>query len=175
MPAALYPIFKQSALSQSALSVSVVVMIIGGEEVQPYPDSGSVFYKDEYGVLYRTVWEKSQAGGVSFFDFTTMISSPRPFSGPSHGYISDKKLFRNGICTIIRQVIRSVSDGYEIVAEGQSQFECYVQYNFSCDDAPSDVFRYHLDDFLTEELEMISEDINESEITGGTDITSGTE
>ena len=53
----------------------------------------------------------------------------------------------------MRQIIRTLNDGYMIVAEGSSQYIDYIQMNFPCGGGPTDPFKYHCDCVTLDEVE----------------------
>ncbi len=109
---------------------------------------GHILFKDEYDTLYNVDWRT--VSGV--IDFTSTVGQPFVWGKSRTGFMRDGVLFRRGIVTITRQVLRPFSGGYEIVAEGSSQYEDDIQMNFPCQTGPTDPFKYHLDRFLVDEL-----------------------
>lgn len=103
--------------------------------------SGNIFYRDDYDTLYYISW--ATVGSV--IDLTTITMQPYVWGKPSKGYVLNGLVFRLGIITVQRQVLRIISGGYEIVAEGSSQYEDYIKTNFPCEPGPTDIFKYHLD------------------------------
>lgn len=112
--------------------------------------TGSVLYRDEYDTLYKIDWET--VGNV--IDFTTVIEMPYVWGKPRTGYKRDGYLFRYGIVTVKRQVIKPLVDGYEIVAEGSSQYEDYIRMNYKCERTPVDNFVYHLNNISQDDVEF---------------------
>lgn len=102
--------------------------------------SGRIFYKDEFDQIYRVEW--STVGGV--IDLTSTVEQPFVWGRTPQGYIRNGVLFRRGVVTITRQALRPFEGGYEVVAEGTSQFEDDIQMNFPCERGPTDPFTYHL-------------------------------
>lgn len=116
---------------------------------------GSVFYQDEYEQIYRISWFTSNA----LIDFTTIIETPYVWGKSRTGYKDGTSLFRHGIVTVTRQVIRPLVGGYEIIAEGVAQYEDDIKVNYKCGEVPTDNFKYHLNHIL--------EDIIECAVTDG--------
>lgn len=112
--------------------------------------SGNVFYKDHYDTIYHVEW--NTVGTV--IDFTTITMQPYVWGKPSSGYVLNGILFRRGIITVQRQVIRLLTGGYEIVAEGSSQYEDFIQMNFPCATGPVDNFKYHLNCSTVDEIHV---------------------
>ena len=113
--------------------------------------SGQIFFKDSYEQFYSIKWDT--INGV--IDMTTVISQPYVWGKAPSGKIVGGVLFRNGVVTIERQVIRPFTGGYEIVADGVSQYEDLIQMNFPCQKGPSDPFKYHLNNGMIDECESI--------------------
>lgn len=108
---------------------------------------GSVFYADEYGQQYKIDW--STDNGI--IDITTITLQPYVWGEESKGYINNHILYRYGIVSVIRQLLRPIENGYEIISEGSSQYQDYIQTNFICATGPSDNFAYHLNCGLLDE------------------------
>lgn len=110
--------------------------------------SGNIFYKDEYDTIYRVEWKT--IGGV--VDITSIMMQPYVWGKEPKGYVSNGLVFKFGIVTVERQVIKFLDSGYEIVADGVSQYEDYVQVNFPCGVGPVDNFKYHLDSAMLDDV-----------------------
>lgn len=115
------------------------------------PPSGSIFFRDEYGVLYWTQWDTTQVDGVDIVDFTTITKSPHVWGEPDQGYVKDRQVYSRGICTTERQIIEPTELGYSIIAEGSSQSICFFQITFNCGGGPTDTFKYHMDNAVSGE------------------------
>jgi hypothetical protein len=111
---------------------------------------GDIFYQDDYEAQYRTVWET--VGDQ--LDVTSTISIPYVWGEEAKGFIKNGILFRWGLISITRQVLRTDDDGYEIVAEGGSQYCDYIQMNYPCQTGPSDPFAYHVDCAVSDQTEF---------------------
>lgn len=116
--------------------------------------SGTIFYQDEFQTIYHVVW--TTIGDV--IDFTSTVKQPFCWGKADSGFIRGGILYRRGIVTVTRQVLRPNAAGYEIVAEGSSQYEDDVQMNFPCQDRPTDTFKYHLDYPLVDDDEIVVTD-----------------
>lgn len=134
--------------------------------------SGNVFYKDHYDTIYHIEW--ATIGPV--IDFTIITMQPYVWGKPQRGYISNGILFKFGIVTIQRQVLKIIDGGYEIVAEGSSQYEDFIQMNFPCETGPVDNFKYHLNCSTTDKVDCVvssgprwadPDDINDSDVIWG--------
>lgn len=109
--------------------------------------SGNILYKDEYDQIYKVSWET--VGTV--IDMTTITELPYVWGKPQAGYIKNGIIFRKGVVSVTRHVLRILESGYEIVAEGTSQYVDYIQATFPCGPGPVDKFKYHLDHFVVDE------------------------
>jgi hypothetical protein len=119
-------------------------------EVRMMQPNGSIFFKDEYDVIYNIDW--STVGDV--IDLTSVTSQPGVWGKRPEGYIKHGILYRKGIITAERQVLRIYTGGYEIVAAGISQYEDFIQMNFPCQQGPKDNFKYHLNNSPVDDLEF---------------------
>lgn len=116
--------------------------------------SGNISYQDEWEQQYEVVWETID--GV--IDLTSVIKQPYVWGESPNGFVRNGILFRKGIITTVRQVIRPQSDGYTIVAEGASQIIDYIQMNYPCGGGPSDKFKHHLDYSTSDEIHILTTD-----------------
>lgn len=116
--------------------------------------SGNIFYRDEFQQSYHVEWKT--VNGV--IDFTSTVGQPFVWGKARTGFMRDGVLFRRGIVTITRQVLRPFDGGYEIVAEGSSQYEDDIQMNFPCQTGPTDPFQYHLDRPIVDDVEAVVTD-----------------
>ncbi len=107
--------------------------------------SGNIFYKDDYGTIYEIEWSTVETSYGSIMDTTTITKQPFVWAEAGSGYIEDKAVYRNGICTTERLVVKILDDGYEVLAEGSTQEKCTFQTTFPCTPKPSDPFLHHLD------------------------------
>lgn len=115
--------------------------------IQP---SGNIFYQDEYGTQYQSVW---RTVGTAI-DITTITRIPYVWGQAPEGYYQRTALFRKGIITTHRQVLEIYDDGYAIIAEGTSQEVDFFQTTFPCGSGPTDPFAHHLDCAVSDEIEM---------------------
>jgi hypothetical protein len=110
---------------------------------------GRIFYQDYTDTIYEVTW--STIGDV--IDITTITRNPRLWGHPPEGFVRNGILFRKGIVTVNRQVLRPLASGYEIVAEGSSQYTDYIQMNYPCQEGPRDTFIHHLNYSVTDAIE----------------------
>jgi hypothetical protein len=117
------------------------------------PDQGTVFFQDEYGIIYESFWEIVN----SRMDITTVTKSPRVWGEDPEGFIQNRRVFRKGIITTIRQILEINEDGtYIIIGEGSEQKVDFFQTTFGCgDERPEDRFCYHLDCAITEDVQPL--------------------
>lgn len=109
--------------------------------------TGQVFYKDSFDQFYDVQWETVNG----LIDITTIILQPYVWGEEPNAFIKNGILFRWGIVTVQRQILRIFDGGYEIVAEGASQICDFIQMNFPCEVGPVDTFQYHLNCSVTDE------------------------
>lgn len=129
--------------------------------------TGHIFYEDEWLQKYEVQWET--IGGV--IDITSIVQQPYVWGEEPDGIVKNGILYRRGIITIHRQALQLLSNGYVIVAEGISQFCDLIQMNFPCEKGPSDVFKYHLNCFVLDEIPVkISEGSHWADPTDPDDI-----
>ena len=134
------------------------------KETKVIAPSGSIFYKDDYDVIYNIDWQT--IGEV--IDLTIITQQPFVWGQEPKGYVKNGMLFRYGVVTVQRQVIRS-SD-YSIVADGTSQYTDYVQMNFPCSVGPVDNFKYHLNsDIIDEEIFRITSGLHWADLDNSDD------
>ena len=115
-----------------------------------FKPSGSLFYIDSWLQQYNIDWETVDGQ----IDITTIIKQPRVWGKPEEGYVKNKIVFRKGIITVIRQILKLRNDGYEILAEGTSQYVDYIQTNFPCMQGPHDIFLHHADSSILDETDI---------------------
>lgn len=115
-------------------------------------EQGQIFYKDEYEQLYQITWKPR---GNNQIDITTITLQPYIWGKARTGYIENHILYRKGLVTVTEQVIRITDDGYIIEAEGSSQYEDYIQINYNGNNVPRDIFKYHLNSQVHDEVDGI--------------------
>lgn len=147
-----------SSIAATSLNVRWVVCSIGHSRpkgrstgITPLPDSGSFIYQDQYGQLYRNEWRWVYDHTV--LDLTVVIEQPYVWGEEPQGQFRGKDLYRRGIVTIHRSVIKPITNGYELIAEGYSQYIDWVRVSFHCSPLPVDPFLYHLDQGMTDLVE----------------------
>ena len=123
--------------------------------------SGNINWIDEYGTIYETVWET--IGNV--IDITTITKTPYVWGEADSGFVSDNVVYRRGIVSIVRQVLRPEVDGYTIVAEGGSSYIDIFPTTFPCTKIKTN-FKYYLDDIISDTVDMLVSDGN-----GWTDVS----
>jgi len=112
--------------------------------------SGSIFYQDAYLMFYLAEWDTVGTR----IDITSIIMQPYVWGEEADGYVRDRILYRRGIITVHRQILQPTDDGYEILAEGVSQYIDYIQMSFPCGGGPSDPFAYHINCSPQEEIDI---------------------
>ena len=133
-------------------SIENLICIISDGEI---PDSilpeGSVYWKDEYDVIHEINWVYQD----NFIDILAVTKSPHVWGEEDSGYMSGYQVFRRGIITSVRQIIRINDDGtYEIRGEGSTQKIDYFRTNVLCGEQPFvDNFCYHLDCIMSDKVD----------------------
>lgn len=105
---------------------------------------GSIFYRDEYDTIYRINWKTIGSN----LDILTITEQPYVWGEDPSGFVRNGIIFRRGIVTAIRQVFRILADGYELVAEGSSQYIDDIQTSFPCEQNPSNNARFNLNNII---------------------------
>lgn len=111
---------------------------------------GSVRYKDDYGVIHESTWVYVD----NIMDIYTVTKLPHVWGEPDTGYVKNGRVYRRGIITTTRQIIRVESDGSPTIrGEGSTQEVGYFQTNVVCGDVPYiDDFCFHFDCMVTDEV-----------------------
>lgn len=123
------------------------------------PATGHIKYKDVYDIIYVVDWEYYN----NTIDITWTTYDPHiPGEDPS-GFMIGKQVYRKGIITTIRQIIErlevSTSGEYDIniILDESVQIVDYFRTTFDCgDEVVKDVFKYHLNCGITDDLELES-------------------
>ncbi len=110
---------------------------------------GSVFFQDTYNTIYESNW--STTDGV--LDITSVTREPLVWGQAPEGYIKQGILYKKGIITVERQIIKELPDGYEIIADGVSQYTDFIALNFPCLVGPKDTFKFHLNHDITSDVD----------------------
>lgn len=110
--------------------------------------SGHIFYEDVYSVKYDVQWETVNG----LLDITIIIKQPFIWGEKAEAFIKNNTLFRKGVITVERQILRIYDGGYEIVASGVSQIFDFIQMNFPCGGGPVDNFAHHFNCGLSDEV-----------------------
>jgi hypothetical protein len=104
---------------------------------------GSFRYKDDYGIIYEGAWTFKS----NVLDITYVTKSPLVWGEEPSGYVKDLRVFRKGIVTTTRQIIKVNDDGSYVI-QGTSSIQKVetFQHNVVCNDLPFvDNFCYHVD------------------------------
>ncbi len=113
-------------------------------------------YTDPYGIIYSAQWTISG----STIDITTIIKDPRiPGQSTETGFVrrtgNSVRVFKHGLISTIRQVIRRDTTGYTILLQTERQEEGDFQATFGCDDTYStDPFLYHVNTSALDQVEF---------------------
>lgn len=130
------------------------------------PTSGSFNnFVDDYGIIHAAVW---RVNGDQI-DITFMTQDPRiPGEEQQQGrvvkYGRGFRVYKRGITTITRQIIKATSSGIVILGEGTTQEIGEFQTTFGCDDIQkNDPFIHHLGAGVVDEIEFIIGSITQVE------------
>ncbi len=118
------------------------------------PLNGQFIFVDSYGTIYLTKW--STAGGL--FDITTVTMQPYVWGDdqtPKEPNIVGNQVYVRGIITTTRQLFGPDPSGYIILSEGTEQRIDTFPINFPPGtEQPVDPFLYHLDNSVTDEVDV---------------------
>lgn len=122
------------------------------------PTSGSFKnYVDPYGIVHSARWTISN----DILDITFTTKDPRIPGEPEIGRVfrdgRNVRIFRTGVVTVIRQLLRVTSGGYAIIGEGTDQRIAEFQTTFGCGDISSDTpVLYKYDNNILDQVEFES-------------------
>lgn len=115
------------------------------------PSEGSFKFTDTYGVTYIVDFEQF----ADTMDITFTILDPRVPGEDPTGFVVGTQVFRKGIVSTVRQILRLEDDSVVVVSEGMEQKTDFINTNFVCGDQPSvDDFCYHVDCAVSDDLEI---------------------
>lgn len=123
------------------------------------PDEGHFVYKDSYNIIYEVEWVIAE----DTMDISVVTKDPRIPGVEPDGYVinsqSGTRIFRKGIITIIRKIIKFTADSYYIDAEGSEISVDYYQENTVCNEEPFDnPFSYDINCAIKDAVEMLYTD-----------------
>ncbi len=120
-----------------------------------WPDKGSLFFQDAYGIITEVVWISDE----NEIDILWSKKDPRIPGEPDQGFVDNWVVYRKGIITVERAIYERVIVGnqrtyatvsYELL---ESRID-YFRTTWQCETAPTDPFTYHLDCSLTDPLHV---------------------
>jgi hypothetical protein len=120
---------------------------------------------DPYGIIHAAIWKITG----DQIDITFMTQDPRiPGEAEQEGRVvkvgRSLKVFRKGITTITRQIIKVTNSGLVILGQGTAQEIGEFQATFGCGDhQPVDPFLYHLGSGITDQVEFITDTVIEQD------------
>jgi len=114
-------------------------------------DSGKIFFVDEYDQQYYNDW--ITVDGV--LNITSVTKTPYVWGESDSGYIKNNILYRKGIITVVRQLLKLIDSKYVIIAEGKDQYIDYFQTSFTCANLPKDTFKYHYNNNLADDSSAV--------------------
>jgi hypothetical protein len=113
-------------------------------------ETGSIWYKDQWEVIHEAYWTYQDG----YLDIVYITKSPNVWGEEPDGYVQGLAVFRKGIITTTRQLLKETEDGYESQGEASSQVVDYYQSNLVCgDDRFVDNFCYHYECMVTDEAD----------------------
>lgn len=123
------------------------------------PERGDFVYKDDYGIIYEVEWVVAE----DTMDIVVSIKDPRIPGEEAEGYVVQSRegarVFRKGIISIVRQIIKFTDLSYYIDAEGSEVSIGYFQTNVVCNqDQFDDPFSYGINCALKDSIEMMYTD-----------------
>lgn len=141
--------------------------------IDSLPSEGSFRFIDSYGIIYSGMFETFD----DRIDNTIEVRDPRVPGSEQSGAVINRKVYRDGIITIERQILQSLDSGFMIIAEGYTQEVSRFQTTFGCgDDEYDDPFAYHLDFDIVDDVEFDIVSLTTDGTTGGTtDVTAGSD
>lgn len=123
------------------------------------PDNGSFIYKDSYDIIYEVEWVFME----DTIDITVVTKDPRIPNKDEDGFVINEKgsivIFRKGVITTVRQIIKIENGSVYIDAEGSDVVVDYFQTNISCSGKQFDKpFAYGVDCALQANVELMVTD-----------------
>lgn len=119
-------------------------------------EQGNFEYQDDYGIIYDIEWRFS----LDVLDITVMRKDPNiPLQEPD-GYTEFEngilKIYRKGIITIVRRIIRYDINGSYTEAEGHESYIDYFRSNKVCDEKPfENPFSYGINCAAQDNVQML--------------------
>jgi hypothetical protein len=112
---------------------------------------GSFVMKDEYGSIQTASFVTSG----DTLDITWISFEPRVWGQPQEGYKDGLKVFRKGIITTQRQILKTTNGQIYVTNEWQHQTIGYMQVNITCGNKqPLDPFLFHTECAITDSVEF---------------------
>lgn len=112
-------------------------------------------YTDSYGILYSYKWTITG----DMMDLITVIKDPRVPGEPDSGHVEAAGngfvVYRRGVVSLQRQILKATGNGYVILSEGNKAEIKEFQSKFQCEDTSSP-FYYNLECGVTESVEFLS-------------------
>jgi hypothetical protein len=112
---------------------------------------GSIFFKDQYDQQYKVDWTTNN----NVIDITTIIMQPYVIGSPPLGYVRSNTIYKKGLITVKRQIIRLIEGGYIIQAEGIESYIDDIQITYPCGGGPIDNFKHHLNNYSQDDCNGI--------------------
>lgn len=117
--------------------------------------NGNLFYSDDYGQIYEVEWYTDNNG---ILIVKTVSKQPYVWGEVEQFKYENGILYKKGIISTVIQSIKDINGGYIILSEGSNQEVAYIQVNFPCSTQPSDRFLYHLNNFISVDINNVISD-----------------
>ena len=95
---------------------------------------GSIYWQDFYGIIYESYWVYNYfpGDGCWYLDILMITKSPGVWGQPMEGYVEGVKVFKKGIITRTRMIIKVCGSSYEIRGKADEQEVDFFQVNQTC-------------------------------------------
>jgi hypothetical protein len=142
-----------------------ILFTLQGTSLEDFlPTEGGYQFIDSYGLIHIGMFETNG----NTIDMTTQVRDPRVWGVPAEGEVLNFRVFRDGMITTDRQIIRVADFGFIIVAEGGDQRVERFQTTFGCgDDIYLDPFAFHLCANITDDVNILVRQVSGDYGEGG--------
>jgi len=139
--------------NMSSFDDDKILFILKGTSLEDFlPQEGGYQFIDHYGLIHIGMFETND----NTIDITTQVRDPRVLGVPADGEVINFRVFRDGMISTDRQIIRVADFGFIIVAEGGEQQTERFQTTFGCgDEIYLDPFAFHLCANITDDVDFI--------------------
>tara|TARA_R100001244_G_scaffold25113_4_gene25580 strand:+ start:42275 stop:46411 length:4137 start_codon:yes stop_codon:yes gene_type:complete len=140
-----------------------------------FPQEGSFKFIDDYGIIYRVIFETFN----DRLDYTLQVQDPRVPGQEISGEVINRRVFKDGVETVERQIIQVTDQGFMVLAEGGSQEIKRFQTTFGCgDETFNNPFAFFLDNNIVDDIAFEIRNVTSGTVTvdddfGGEDFGGG--